>query len=867
MKKIALFLALFLSLVPFIAMAQILHWPMLGGNPLHEGEASAIPQSPLEQTWRKSLGIPTYSAPLTDGSKIYLSCGTRIDDSGAFFCLDPQDGRVVFRHDFAKGMPQTPVLSGGRIIGACADGHIYGRDISGSEVYSTLIEGKGSRSSGVDNATMVIFGTTGSKNNLVCVDAYTGNTNWTAAIASDIQTAPVAYGGLIYVLADDNNLYAVNDSNGNIEWKWEVGSSPSAAPMIFDNHLLIPSSSGISSLHLAFEYKDLKVSWTRDDIGKVTTMPCTDGINIFFGTDSGKLYCLNGANGNQDWEYNASSRVTCSPVVASGKVVFGCEDGNVTILDSENGKFVEKIALGAIPTAQPLVFWDRIIVSCSTGEVVCLGPKGEGGGGGEVIVDPEPKTPILKIDCPQSAFVGQKVKIPILIEDAQNITGLKFTFAFDQSSIKYTGYEPGQFFSHDGSNPETTSQEGDGEVVFGIGPAYPASGKGMILELEIEPLVPGKHGLTLIDATATAEGDVTYEPLIVSDTLEVKLPRPEVEVLLDPALIDHGKITGKTSFKLRLTQKNGELADFIARGSSEACAVFPDSGTIGGNNGIDIIATVDPAKLPKGPSEVVVSVNIIGKTLKSVIKVIVPEEELPGTPPPCIKVDPIALDFGFIPRGREVSIDFTLTFDTDKEISGVIKTDKRWLRVTPATFKTKGGEVTGIATIAASELPGVSSVLGYMTISAQGKICQDVRVEARVETQPSIVLELDIGVKRASIGSIKVDLDQAPRIRNERTLVPIRFVSESFGCKVQWEATTKKVTINRFDDTIILWIGKKEAIVNGKMVSLDVAPSIEEGGTLVPIRFISQAFGASVEWFHETKHIRITYTPPDDYVF
>ena len=116
---------------------------------------------------------------------------------------------------------------------------------------------------------------------------------------------------MIYVLADDNNLYAVNDSNGNIEWKWEVGSSPSAAPMIFDNHLLIPSSSGISSLHLAFEYKDLKVSWTRNDIGKVTTMPCTDGINIFFGTDSGSLIVL-----IRKWQPGPiqAEKVTCSPV-------------------------------------------------------------------------------------------------------------------------------------------------------------------------------------------------------------------------------------------------------------------------------------------------------------------------------------------------------------------------------------------------------------------------------------------------------------------------------------------------------------------------------------------------------------------------
>jgi hypothetical protein len=60
-------------------------------------------------------------------------------------------------------------------------------------------------------------------------------------------------------------------------------------------------------------------------------------------------------------------------------------------------------------------------------------------------------------------------------------------------------------------------------------------------------------------------------------------------------------------------------------------------------------------------------------------------------------------------------------------------------------------------------------------------------------------------------------------------------------------------------------VGRKEAIVNGMEVTLDVAPSLENSTTFVPIRFISEAFGARVEWFADTRHIKITYTPPDDF--
>lgn len=886
MKKGLSLLICAVLLAPSFGFAGILHWPMLGGTPVHEGIASSIPEPPLEILWQTKLGMPTLSAPLTDGEKIYVAGGRYAGNEGGFFCLDYLTGKILWPHSLKGAISSTPVISGGKIIGACSDGLIYGRDLNGAEVYGAIADGKGSRSSGVDNAQSVFFGLEGSSHNLVSIDAYSGTLNWKSYISSDIQISPCAYGGSIYAPAEDGLLYAVNDTTGDVNWIFEIGAKPAQSPMIINENIIIPTEIGISAIHLAIDKEDVELMWSKTYMGKISTMPCTDGNMIYFGAENGKLYCFEPDNGNMEWSYDAKSKITCSPVSALGKVVFGSEDGNVYIFDSSDKQVTFKVKLPSVPVAQPLALWDRIIVSCSDGTIVCIGvpndepnppnPPEPPNPPDPPKPDPPPEPPkeeqhiqpVIKILAPTEAIVDDKVAISLELSNAKLVKSLEFMLGFDSLKAEYVSFKSGSLKDDAGLELIVSETKKDGDVFFKISSEKGISANGIILEFSLKINEPGTHRVSLIDSKATFTDGKSLDPQIITASFDVKQKKPMVELSLTAPEIDLGTAYAVKKVKLRLSQRNGEEANFIVRTSSESCIPNVSSGKIGGNNALDIEISVDPSKLKPGKYEVVISVNIIGQTLKSVIKFIVPEPSI-SEPPPCIEIEPASLDFGYIPRGKEISLEFVLNFNTDKEVSGVIKPDKNWLKVSPATFKTKSGIVTGIATISASELPGGSDFIGKLVISAKDKVCRDVIVEAKVQTQPSIVLELDIGVKKAKIGSMTVDLDQYPRIKpGNRTVVPIRFISESFGCQVQWEAQTKKVTITRFNDTIVLWIGKKEAIVNGKKVVLDVAPVIEDNGTLVPIRFISQAFGAKVEWFHETKHITITYTPPqNDYVY
>ncbi|MCX8095737.1 MAG: stalk domain-containing protein [Caldisericia bacterium] len=92
-----------------------------------------------------------------------------------------------------------------------------------------------------------------------------------------------------------------------------------------------------------------------------------------------------------------------------------------------------------------------------------------------------------------------------------------------------------------------------------------------------------------------------------------------------------------------------------------------------------------------------------------------------------------------------------------------------------------------------------------------------------------------------------------------RTVVPIRFISESFGAEVTWENDTKTIRIylQAKNIKITLQVGNKLARVNDKIITLDSPPLIKEGRTFVPLRFISESFGANVKWFANEKKIVI----------
>jgi len=123
------------------------------------------------------------------------------------------------------------------------------------------------------------------------------------------------------------------------------------------------------------------------------------------------------------------------------------------------------------------------------------------------------------------------------------------------------------------------------------------------------------------------------------------------------------------------------------------------------------------------------------------------------------------------------------------------------------------------------------------------------------------IIKLTIGQTGASVDGGLYTLDAAPYVNTqvERTLVPVRFVSEALGAGVDWNPETGQVTITDKGKEIILTPGSTSVLVNGQTTAIDCAPeTLPPGRTFIPIRFVSETLGAKVDYNAETGEVTIT---------
>lgn len=88
-----------------------------------------------------------------------------------------------------------------------------------------------------------------------------------------------------------------------------------------------------------------------------------------------------------------------------------------------------------------------------------------------------------------------------------------------------------------------------------------------------------------------------------------------------------------------------------------------------------------------------------------------------------------------------------------------------------------------------------------------------------------------------------------PMIENGRTLVPIRALAEAIGASVGWDDAEKMITIVKGDKKIVIRLDSNIGLINGEELTMDVPAKTISGRTMIPLRFVSEAFGMNVGWY------------------
>lgn len=141
-------------------------------------------------------------------------------------------------------------------------------------------------------------------------------------------------------------------------------------------------------------------------------------------------------------------------------------------------------------------------------------------------------------------------------------------------------------------------------------------------------------------------------------------------------------------------------------------------------------------------------------------------------------------------------------------------------------------------------------------------VIDDARLEAgEIRKQDVIALKIDASNAYAFGKTTAIDPDNSkvvPYLKNDRTLVPLRFVSETLGAEVKWEDGWDYCYVVKGDKEIKITFNSADIEVNGQVITYDAPVEVAENRTMVPIRFISEELGYDVKWNQPNQLVIIT---------
>lgn len=108
------------------------------------------------------------------------------------------------------------------------------------------------------------------------------------------------------------------------------------------------------------------------------------------------------------------------------------------------------------------------------------------------------------------------------------------------------------------------------------------------------------------------------------------------------------------------------------------------------------------------------------------------------------------------------------------------------------------------------------------------------------------------------INGKRVVLEQNIIIENGRVLVPYSLIAKDLGAVSNWDSSTKKVSVKVDGKLIEIKIGNKTAMINGKVVELDVPPMIRNDRTMIPLRFVAESLDYNVDYDKEKREVSLT---------
>jgi outer membrane protein assembly factor BamB len=789
---------------------------------------SAVP--PFSYKW-KYTSQRVFHSPVIAGRNLYIPC-----EDGNVYLIDSRTG--VFKERFSFTSPILSLNLLGKYLIVVGKDELVVFDRSSKLFLWKYDMGSVEQNSVVIDSDLIFFAT---GQNLIALKLSDGTVIW-AKEGSYITVT----GSKERVIATSkyNVLTCFDGFNGNVLYNSKIDGTIVGVPTIsgeFAYLTYIVQEQESYSRVVCYDSKGNKVwNYNINEIITSAQSVCKDYIII--GSVNGTVYALNRFSGTLLWKFEAGSPIHISPTIAEDIVYVGCNSGMIYGINIKNGEKIWEANISFPFYSEIALAQGFIYTTDNTGALVAYGrewenvippssPEGLRGYPGDGFV-----TLLWRVSTYEADLSGYNVyrKGPYeaefsFIEKLDIVNNYQDKKVRNDNEYNYLvrAYDTyGNESANSGQATVTPTDKWE-PIWLKFTPTNGLIPKGSFIDMNIEidasKVVAGSYsGYIYLVHSGDLYGAKPLEILISAEIKKKDIVKLAPKILSIEASdkrvsIKWTQVESAKSYKLFRSLVSKDEYQLVKEVPQDI-TFYVDENVKNGVRYYYAIKSVDKSNNESDYSE---EVSIVPQPL------------------------PITVNL------KDNSIVYEAIFD----VLG---------RADPKAKLLVKGKVTNLDSSgnfkATVGVPVGTSIIDFKAYDTDGNL-QELKVRVNYVAS-SLKIELRVDSKKVFVNSKEwpYELDVPPKIYNNRTFVPLRFLAETIGAEVNWYPTEKKITYKKGNTTIELWIGKKVVKVNGKELQIDVAPFIENGRTLVPLRFISEPLGAKVIWNEQDRSIQLIFS-------
>jgi outer membrane protein assembly factor BamB len=296
---------------------------------------------------------------------------------GYVYCLNKNDGSVIWKFKGKDSQKATPVIFENKIIASGIDHYVYCLNATDGTViwdYETGFE--------VDGSTVVAGGRVyfgAEDHNFYCLNLADGSLVYKVPVGS-VEGSITLKDGRVYLGTEQGDLYCLDPADGRTIWKARIGADSDSTPAVVNGFVYTAAEDGV-------------VRSYKQDTGQLVWKFATDGAHtrksskyigiwaspiyfhgrIYIGASDKNLYCLTADKGELVWKYKAREAIWGTSPVVDGRVIFGDKAGWMHMLSAADGTLISEIKIGDNINSTPAVLDGRIYIGAFNGKLYCLG--------------------------------------------------------------------------------------------------------------------------------------------------------------------------------------------------------------------------------------------------------------------------------------------------------------------------------------------------------------------------------------------------------------------------------------------------------------------------------------------------------------